>query len=113
MAGKDRPHTPDGRYFVARGRLNRCTDPALDDSTRRAGIKALMQARRAVMQAGSDPCAMRDARAAVDAAKVRLGERGPVWWSDGAPDEAGIAPETSSYAAWWASLDDAERARGA
>ncbi len=112
MAGKDRPHTPDGRYFVARGRLNRCTNPALDDTTRRAGIKALMQARRATMQAGSDQAAMRAARAAVDAAKIRLGERGPVWWDGGAPDEAGNTPADSSYADWWADLDDVTRARG-
>ncbi len=112
MAGKDRPQTPDGRYFVARGRLNRCTDPSLDDTTRRAGIKALMQARRATMQAGSDPAATADARAAVDAAKSRLGERGPVWWDDGAPDEAGTEAAHSSYADWWAELDDATRARG-
>lgn len=113
MAGKDRPQTPDGRYFVARGRLNRCTDPSLDDSTRRAAIKALMQARRAVMQAEADPAAMHAARAAVDAAKCRLGERGPVWWQDGAPDEAGMHPADSTYADWWAALDDESRTRGA
>ncbi len=104
--------TPDGRYFVARGQLQRCTDPSLDTTSRRAGIKALMQARRAVMQAGSDPAALAKARAAVDAAKCRLGERGPVWWQDGAPDEAGIAPAGSGSGGWWAALDDATRARG-
>ena len=47
MGRKDRPVTPDGRYFVARGRLNRMTDPGLSDADRRAAIKALMQARMA------------------------------------------------------------------
>ena len=111
MPRKGHPKTPDGRYFVARGRLWRCTDPALDDSERRAGVKALMKARRAV-QLVRDEAAERAARADVDAAKRRLGERGPVWWQDGAPDEGGRHPSNSSYAQWWAALDAAERAKG-
>lgn len=112
MAKAAYPRTPDGRYFVARGRLWRCTDPRLEDSERRAAIKALMQARRAVGQAGDDVGAEAEARAAVDAAKRRLGERGPVWWQDGAPDEGGRHPANSSYAGWWAALDPANRATG-
>lgn len=108
---RDRPETPDGRYFVANGRLWRKTDPGLDDSTRRRGIKALMQARRAVGQADSDP-AIAEARTRVDEAKRALGERGPVWWSDGAPDESQRAPWNSSYAEWWAGLDPEARSRG-
>jgi len=45
MARKDRPHTSDGRYLVAKGILKRCTNPTLDDSTRRRSVKQLMQAR--------------------------------------------------------------------
>ena len=103
--------TPDGRYFVARGRLWRRTDPRLDEAERRAAVKALMQARRRVGQAASreEEAA---ARAAVDAAKRRLGERGPVWWDDGAPDEGGRQPRNTRYAAWWAALPAAERAAG-
>ena len=104
MARKDYPTTPDGRYFVAKARLWRCTDPALDDSTRRAAVKALMQARRAVGQADDDSDDMRAARDAVDAAKRDLGERGPVWWDDGAPDVGGKHPKNTSYADWWADL---------
>lgn len=103
--GEDRPETPDGRYFVARGRLCRKTDPRLSDTERRAAIKALMQARMAERKGGGA-----EARAAVETAKIRLGERGPVWWTDGAADEAGRAPEDSSYAAWWAALPAAVRA---
>jgi len=51
---------PDGRYF--------------------------MDARRAVKDAKRGDGDMAAATAAVDAARVSLGERGPVWWDDGAPD---------------------------
>ena len=107
------PRTPDGRYFVARGRLWRCTDPALPEDVRRAAVRDLMAARRAVKAAGEDGGdALRAARAAVQDAKVRLGERGPVWWNDGAPDVTRRAPWNTAYAAWWDGLDEAERAAG-
>ena len=35
MPPKDYPHTPDGRYFVSKGRLWRTTNPALPDDVRR------------------------------------------------------------------------------
>lgn len=99
------PHTPDGRYFVAKNRLWRCTDPRLSEEEKRLHIKALMKARRAVRSAQQQEGehALRQARQAVQAAKEALGERGPVWWEDGAPDEGGLAPHNSSYAQWWAS----------
>ena len=112
MGKKDRPHTPDGRYFVARYRLKRCTDPRLDDSTRRAAIKALMQARR-LFSTDLTEKESRAARDRVEDAKRSLGETGPVWWDDGAPDESGLAPDASSYADWWASLSEADRQAGA
>lgn len=111
MARKTYPETPDGRYFVARARLWRKTDPRLDDSTRRAAVKALMQARRAMRDA-DDPTQEAAAHAAVQAAKERLGERGPVWWDDGAPDEGGKHPKNTSYADWWAALPEAQRTAG-
>lgn len=81
------PVTPDGRYFVVRGRLWRMSDPALTDAERIHLVSDLMAARRAVRTALGEKAsfAMRRARAAVDRAKRALGERGPVWWSDGAP----------------------------
>ncbi len=111
MSPKDYPVTPDGRYFVSRGRLWRRTDPRLPDGERRAAVKALMQARRTVRDAADDE-ARADARRRVDAAKRALGERGPVWWEDDAPDETGRAPRTTRYAGWWNSLSDEERATG-
>ncbi|MBB3142661.1 hypothetical protein [Halomonas organivorans] len=104
------PRTPDGRYFVARQRLWRCTDPRLDETTRRDRVRELMRARRAVKAAlgADDDAALAEARAAVQAAKLALGERGPVWWDDGAPDEAGRHPANSSYAAWWRAHEDVD-----
>ena len=49
-------------------------------------MNELMDARRAVRDAEDGSEAMKDARGRVHAAKVALGERGSVWWTDGAPD---------------------------
>ncbi len=38
------------------------------------------------------------------AAKVALGEAGPVWWDDDAPDVSGLDPEQTLYAEWWRSV---------
>ena len=46
-----KPVTPDGRYFVVRGRLWRCTNPALDEPTRTMLTRDLMTARRAKQDA--------------------------------------------------------------
>jgi hypothetical protein len=102
------PITPDRRYFVVRGRLWRMSDPRLDEQRLAALTRELMTARRAVgiaLRAG-DGGALKAARAAVDAAKISLGERGPVWWDDGAPDENRRLAKNSSYAAWWAAQPD-------
>ena len=105
------PETPDGRYFVAKGRLWRRTDPSLPEAVRAAAVRDLMAARRAVRD-GATPEAVRAARGRVQDAKVRLGERGPVWWDDGAEDVTRRAPWNTGYADWWASLPEAERAAG-
>ena len=110
--------TPDGRYIVVRGRLWRAANPALPEAVRSALVQQLMQARRAVKAAlagteagaeagtgtGTDTQALRQARAAVQAAKVGLGERGPVWWTDGAPDCSRHLVKNTPYAAWFDSL---------
>lgn len=62
-----------------------------------------MDARRAVRDAADDT-QTRAARARVQAAKVALGERGPVWWDDGAPDLNRRMVHNTPYAAWFASL---------
>ena len=80
--------TPDGRYIIVRGRLWRASNPNLPEDERQALVNDLMDARRAVRDAlnEEDKAAEKAARAKVHAAKVALGERGPVWWDDGAPD---------------------------
>ena len=100
------PTTPDGRYFVVRGRLWRCSDPRLPDERRQELVVELMSARRAVGSAlkADDPVPVADARARVDAAKRALGERGPVWWRDDAPDLNRHMARNTPYAEWFASL---------
>jgi hypothetical protein len=102
------PITPDGRYFVVKGRLWRCSNPDLDEQTRSQQVRALMQARRAVKEAlqhnKMDDLAV--ARQQVNAAKVALGERGTVWWEDGAPDYTRRSVEKTPYADWYASYSD-------
>ncbi|MDU9006793.1 hypothetical protein [Sedimentitalea todarodis] len=102
---KPYPKTPDGRYFLAKDRLWRCTDPSLSDSERRRLVKELMQARLGVKYATTDK-ERSAARLKVDAAKVQLGERGPVWWQDGAPDVNRYHPKNTVYADWWRGLSD-------
>ena len=71
-----------------RGRLWRAANPNLPDIERQKLVDRLMAARRAVAAArrSGDGEAEKQARQEVDAAKLGLGERGPVWWDDGAPD---------------------------
>lgn len=100
------PGTPDGRYFVVAGRLWRTSNPALAPSLRQELVDRLMAARRQVGLAkrAGDADAEREARAAVDAAKRALGERGPVWWTDGAPDYNRRMVTNTPYADWYAAL---------
>ena len=100
------PITPDGRYFVVRGRLWRATNPNLDPAECTRLVQELMQARRAkaaAMRAG-DAAAREQARRAVDATKHALGERGPVWWTDGDPDLNRHMARNTPYAAWYDAL---------
>lgn len=103
------PTTPDGRYFVVKGQLWRCSNPALPEALRSHWVSELMHARRAVKTAGQaqDEAAMRLARARVQAAKVALGERGPVWWTDGAADYNRRKVANTPYAVWYAALQHA------
>lgn len=104
MSGREYPTTPDGRYFMVAGRLWRSTNPAIPEERRHRLVVELMEARRAVKDAKRGEGDMRSARAAVDAAKVVLGERGPVWWDDGAPDLNRHLAKNTPYAEWAAGL---------
>ena len=101
--------TPDGRYFVVRGRLWRRANPALPVERRETLVRELMNARRAVKAAlkSTNPAELVLARKAVDAAKVALGERGAVWWTDGSPDLNRHKVKDSPYAQWYEGVKDA------
>jgi len=104
---RDAPlHTPDGRYIVVRGRLWRAANPGLPEQERQAAVNRLMDARRAVAAAlrAKDEQALRQARSQVQQAKIDLGERGPVWWSDGAKDYNRYLVKNTPYAPWFGSL---------
>jgi hypothetical protein len=81
-------------------------NPALADARREEFVRELMSARRAVgagMRNG-DPAAVANARGDVDRAKRLLGERGPVWWSDGEADLNRKKVRSTPYAAWYEAL---------
>ncbi len=92
--------TSDGRYIIVRGRLWRASNPGLNEHKRQTIVNQLMDARRAVKQAmaNADTDALKAARAQVQQAKVELGERGPVWWTDGAPDYNRRLAKNTPYA---------------
>jgi hypothetical protein len=92
---------------MVRGRLWRCTNPAVSQDERAELTRELMAARRAVGVAkrSADAEALMAARAAVDRAKVALGERGPVWWTDGAPDFNQCLARNTPYAEWARSIE--------
>lgn len=105
------PVTPDGRYFVVRRRLWRLSDPMLDDRLRQKLVSELMAARRDVANGkrSDDHELVRDARRRVDEAKRTLGERGPVWWKDGAPDLNRHLAKNTGYADWFRDVCGSER----
>lgn len=99
----DPARTPDGRYLIVHGRLWRASNPALPPELRQAWVDRLMTARRAVREArrSGDDQALVQARQTVQEAKLGLGERGPVWWTDGAPDLNRRLVKNTVYAAWF------------
>ena len=94
--------TPDGRYILVRGRLWRRANPNLAEADRQRHVDALMAARRDVAGGNrtGDAAVVRDARRRVQAAKVALGERGPVWWTDGTADYNRHLAKNTPYAKW-------------
>ena len=108
MTNEAPPVTPDGRYIVVRGRLWRATNPKLTKAAQQRLTGQLMAARRKVGAAKTGSKEMKFARAAVDRAKRGLGERGPVWWRDGAKDYNRYLAKNTPYAEWFASLADSD-----
>lgn len=91
---------------MVRGRLWRMANPKLEEDEKNQLIRRLMTARRAVRAAKviSDRDAEVSAHHVVDEAKRALGERGEVWWTDGAPDLNRHMAKNSPYLAWYAEV---------
>lgn len=70
-------------------------------------VSDLMLARRRVSAAlrTGDRLAEADARGRVHAAKVALGERGPVWWDGTEGDYNRRLAKNTPYADWFENLD--------
>ena len=100
------PTTPDGRYFVVKGRLWRAANPGITDKERSLLQKELMAARRKLRKSHLEkfPDDEPVMRAIVQKCKVALGERGPVWWSDGSLDYNRRLVKNTPYAEWYAAL---------
>lgn len=99
--------TPDGRYLVIRGRLWRAANPDLAPELRSTLVGELMDARREVKAASraGDKARLGAARRAVNDAKIALGERGPVWWSDGTKDFNRYLVKNTPYADWYSGVE--------
>jgi hypothetical protein len=95
--------TPDGRYHVIQGRLWRAPNPALPAEAKVRHMRELLNGRRALKAAKTvgDEVAITAARKQVAAAQAGLGERGRVWWNDGAPDLNRALVKNSPYADWF------------
>lgn len=89
--------------MVVRGRLWRVANPGLSPREHEALVSTLMAARRQVKAAlvARDPAALSAARSSVNAAKIALGERGPVWWEDGAQDFNRHLVKNTPYRDWY------------
>jgi hypothetical protein len=88
--------------------LWRCSNPNLSEAERQQLVNRLMQARRDVStgkRKGNEALSA-EARRRVHAAKVALGERGEVWWTDGAPDYNRRMVTNTPYADWYMSLKE-------
>ena len=111
MATPQHPVTPDGRYFVVRGKLWRMANPNLAAAKKAALVNELMKARSAVRLAKLAGRQIEEAAAhhAVDVVKRALGERGPVWWSDGTPDLNRQPVKNTPYAKWYSGLRASRR----
>jgi hypothetical protein len=81
----------------------------LESGVRKRLVRDLMASRRAVRTAlaDADVGGLAAARRQVDAAKVGPGERGPVWWDDGAPDLNRHMARNTPYADGFAALEPA------
>ena len=107
--------TPDGRYLVIQGRLWRAPNPSLPAEAKVRYMRELLNGRRALKAAktSGDEAAIAAARKLVSRAQVGLGERGPAWWKDGAPDFNRTQVRNSPYADWFAQVESQQTVHAA
>jgi len=107
--------TPDGRYIVIQGRLWRAANPSLPAEAKVRYMRELLNGRRALKAAkvANDEDAITAARRIIAGAQAGLGERGKVWWKDGAPDLNRTLAKNSPYADWYAAADSRLQASAA
>jgi hypothetical protein len=81
-------------------------NPGVNDEDRARLQRELMAARSALGRArrAGDAKAHQKAREQIDKAKVALGERGPPWWDDDAPDYNRRMAVNTPYRAWFEAL---------
>ena len=103
--------TPDGRYLVIQGRLWRAPNPLLPAQAKVKYMRDLLNGRRALKAAktSGDEDAISAARKLVARAQVGLGERGPAWWKDGAPDFNRTQVKNSPYADWFVRVESQQQ----
>ena len=77
------------------------------DQTRNDVVQARHAQRALAVKAHRDEggAEIVEARKAVNSAKIALGERGPPWWTDGAPDYNRHLVANTPYATWYATID--------
>jgi hypothetical protein len=77
------------------------SNPALSEHERTELVRRLGVARQTVRASKSHPNLLGAARRRVDKIKRALGERGEVWWNDGAPDYNRRMVQNTPYATWF------------
>ena len=92
------PITPDHRYFVVNERLWRMSDPTLPPRRRQQLVDQLMSCRRRLRGNTRNNSEL---RAQLNSLKRELGERGPVWWTDGTPDYNRHKVDNTPYRDWY------------
>lgn len=83
---------------MVNGRLWRMSDPSLSPFQRQQLVDQLMSCRRRLKVNTRNRAAL---RAQLDTLKRALGERGPVWWTDGAPDYNRHKVYNTPYGEWY------------
>ncbi|MDQ2764854.1 MAG: hypothetical protein M3Y22_15670 [Pseudomonadota bacterium] len=83
------------------------SNPALTADERQALVDDLMRARREIASAKrrNDPAALSISQEEVDRLKHALGERGKVWWTDGAEEVNQRMARNTAYAVWFAAIE--------